>query len=744
MTLAASRLVGLAAASATLSPSSASSVAPPSRRRPRLRRRAALASRALQSAGAEGYVCEGPGQGCNAGLWNPNGCVCECIPPFSRDATGFCTVSSGGDKNPWEDCAEGTDCPWWIEVVDEGKEEECVTGNEVPAGIWDIYPTEQICCQSNPNHLYTDKCQPVTASPTEAPEHDDEFQVVPLKFSIGGLPTTVDVIDMKDEMILILKRILINLSERMSSLKIKFVEEDLVSSGEASDAEVEGKRVVYYDITVVRQEGKDFGPIIIQWIKDSYFEIVERIQNWSNARYPNANVNMNWCTSKDGAFQVCTDEVVPVTVRFDLRDNQVQMDQLVMHLVGRYKDMLSRVADLDVTLIKVRDIVTSSDGIVEVNFDVHVSGTELGPIVRQTIADGNDAVLAEIQSFTDNTHTQEDLEWCMVESTFTVCESQSGVPIWVVALLVILGLILCCIAAVLVMRRIRRRDEEKNALNMMNFIDTGKQKGRGLPQRTPGDRLARRPSKQLRRSPEPPRRKSHRDPPELQGEKRRRGSERAKHKSHKSKRKSHKKRRHSERDDRPRRKSHKSDRRRHSEHQRRKSSGTLQTRKSLGTLQNIERSERSDDSSKSIEKVALALTAFAHSTEAGKTNGPQSTRLLIANNPLENSRPQDRWKPTRSSKNDGRRHSYIDPGGQQGEVPTKSGRRRQSYIDAGGKHGCNMGVNEVNGKVIPNNPHTSDRRRHSYMDPGGQHKSMLIKQESARIIRNDPHSRSDR
>lgn len=105
--------------------------------------------------------------------------------------------------------------------------------SQIPAGTWDIYSTELVCCQVH--RPYSQVCDRSTRSPTQKPvaalTFDDQFQIIPLKFTISGLPQDDDRMnprDLKDEMLIILKRILTRLMGKISSLKVKSVEENLV------------------------------------------------------------------------------------------------------------------------------------------------------------------------------------------------------------------------------------------------------------------------------------------------------------------------------------------------------------------------------------------------------------------------------------------------------------------------------------------------------------------------------------
>ena len=125
--------------------------------------------------------------------------------------------------------------------------------------------------------------EPPTKHPTIAAPPDDDFEVVPIKFDVGGLPCEIRMRDLKDEMKTVLKRILLRLADRIEGLKISNVEEKVVLSRNllrALQEECVGKQDValYYNVHVVRDDDKQFGPLIIAEIRDSYGEVLEQVQ----------------------------------------------------------------------------------------------------------------------------------------------------------------------------------------------------------------------------------------------------------------------------------------------------------------------------------------------------------------------------------------------------------------------------------------------------------------------------------
>ena len=160
----------------------------------------------------------------------------------------------------------------------------------MPLGLWQIYNTKTACC--NTNYAYSAACdiQPGTSNPTKHPTistdpEEDAFEVIPIKFDVMGLPDDIKMRELRDEMTAVLKRILIRLADRISDLKISEVEERMAPRRNtrnllrvATTRELEQNVSLYFNVHVIRDDRKRFGPIIIQEIRDSYGEVMEQIQ----------------------------------------------------------------------------------------------------------------------------------------------------------------------------------------------------------------------------------------------------------------------------------------------------------------------------------------------------------------------------------------------------------------------------------------------------------------------------------
>lgn len=241
----------------------------------------------------------------------------------------------------------GVDCPWWSNPL---KDESCTTGPVVPPDLWIIYNTRKACC--NTNFLYSNICDntpPAEAAPTKYPTISaplaDDFEVIPIKFDLLRVPDDIRIRDLKDEMTIVLKRILIKLAERLPELKITQVEEKAVledrkdrnlgkammnmirgGGGGEGGGEGRGKKgreknnngrgllqdvTLYFNVFVVRVDGTRFGPMIIQELRDSYDDVIVQIQSFTDTNYFGEDINLNLCTSKNGQFSTCLNDSTP-------------------------------------------------------------------------------------------------------------------------------------------------------------------------------------------------------------------------------------------------------------------------------------------------------------------------------------------------------------------------------------------------------------------------------------------------
>jgi len=432
---------------------------------------------------------------CGYGLWNKDSCECDCISPFCRSGNGDCIIPTGNcGGNPWENCERGENCPWWN---NGSGSERCVTGNRIPPGVWDIYTSEEICCQANHPHSAYCESTPITSSPTKqpvaSPKFEDIYEVITIKFNFIGTPDFFDKRDLKDEMVKILRRVLIDLANRISSLnlKIKSVEERPIAA--QSIARARNQEEIYYDVTIVRQEDKQFGPTIENWIRDSFDDIIEQLQDYTTKKYIGMEIEWGSCpTAMDTEFRICSFQVSPVKARF--QGNFLPKEELLQRLTDRlieiYKGVLVQVDGLDITDIELANIVELPTGFVDVFFDIYAQNyrEDIDVVISQTIEESQDDILGKIQG-------NFDVELCInQDGAYTVCEHDGveiiveptegidvladsserfKLPLWAIILLAALGLLLCCAICSCINACMRRREEEKNDTNMVTYIHTG-------------------------------------------------------------------------------------------------------------------------------------------------------------------------------------------------------------------------------------------------------------------------------
>ena len=143
-----------------------------------------------------------------------------------------------------------------------------------------------------------------------------------------GLPDEVDDMDeVKVEMTTVLRRILLRLADRISGLKVSNIEEKMLLDGNNDNNRQRQRRrrhmqqqqkqqhhhhrsllkdiTIYYNVYVIKDESKKFGPLIINEIRDSFGEVLEQIQQFADTKYFGSNLNLNWCTTKNGKYDLC-------------------------------------------------------------------------------------------------------------------------------------------------------------------------------------------------------------------------------------------------------------------------------------------------------------------------------------------------------------------------------------------------------------------------------------------------------
>lgn len=126
---------------------------------------------------------------------------------------------------------------------------------------------------------------PPTKHPTIARLEDDDYEIVSIQFTVSGVPDNIAINLIKSEMEIVLKRIILRLAGKIDGLKVTKVEAvELSLNLWQRQRQLRHERALvdevtqYFHVYVIRDDGKHFGPYIINEIRDSYDEVLTQIQ----------------------------------------------------------------------------------------------------------------------------------------------------------------------------------------------------------------------------------------------------------------------------------------------------------------------------------------------------------------------------------------------------------------------------------------------------------------------------------
>ena len=324
--------------------------------------------------------------------------------------------------------------------------------------------------------------------------------MIPLKLSLTDIPAEFDARALKDELLLILKRVVVELADRMDNLRITKVEEDFArNTGVVSEDQRDASLDIFFKITVVRIEGVDFPTILITWIRDSYDDVVGMIREYTSQTYFGTEVGLNWCTQPDdltptSLFSKCNSETTQFITKMkqvaEIPLKQMAEDLAVIHRRNIERD----IADLEVEEVVVKEILGLPGGYVDVVFEVkskQVYGKNFEETILKTVHENEADVLEEIQSYS-LMELEKDLYWCLdtKERVYTTCKkptvvkeepASSGFPLMTI-IGVAVGVILLVFAGILCicLRNNKKRGVEMSELNMMSYMQSGSA-GRAQP-----------------------------------------------------------------------------------------------------------------------------------------------------------------------------------------------------------------------------------------------------------------------
>ncbi|KAL9182938.1 hypothetical protein ACHAXT_004217 [Thalassiosira profunda] len=128
----------------------------------------------------------------------------------------------------------------------------------------------------------------------------DLFAALPIQFVIDGLPDSIiaHFAPLRDAMLTIMKRNLIRVSTDIPGMIFVSIEEGRVELETSADGQGGVTVAATYDVTVIKEEGAEFGKRIVDAWGADYGEVVARIHSFGTTHIP-ADAALDWCTVED-------------------------------------------------------------------------------------------------------------------------------------------------------------------------------------------------------------------------------------------------------------------------------------------------------------------------------------------------------------------------------------------------------------------------------------------------------------
>lgn len=179
----------------------------------------------------------------------------------------------------------------------------------MPDGLWVVYSSEEECCSVNfpdSTTCYVELEAVPTKHPTISLDDEDGQETIPIQFLVSGVPEDASLNEVKEEMLLALKRVLLRLTEEIAELTVINVEEKLMRRRKKSIRHLwkdtlllqqQQQRIttpinhpqhhhralkqsveVVFEVTVVSHDDIQFATSIIEAIRNSYDDVMSEIQ----------------------------------------------------------------------------------------------------------------------------------------------------------------------------------------------------------------------------------------------------------------------------------------------------------------------------------------------------------------------------------------------------------------------------------------------------------------------------------
>ncbi|KAL9182951.1 hypothetical protein ACHAXT_004230 [Thalassiosira profunda] len=288
------------------------------------------------------------------------------------------------------------------------------------------------------------------------------IEAVPLQFIVEGLPDVFQITTFNEEMTKVLGRILNPLGRKIG-MTLTSIEREIGGRrlkgrhGRALAREV----AFEYNVNVLRDEGKDWGALIIEELRETYEDVLAEVRSYTDTAYINGgDIELNWCAKQDDGFTLCvreiiddgpTDsnpfpelEVIPMKIDITGLPDDVRVELLEQEMLSVLQQAMDRVGETTPGLTIVR--VETNDPEQEplrrallrdetLYFNINVLKSEDGeswrPLIYNKLQEAFDDVLGEIFSLGGTRYINKGvgLSWCIFgDGEFDLCVRQQAAP----------------------------------------------------------------------------------------------------------------------------------------------------------------------------------------------------------------------------------------------------------------------------------------------------------------------------
>ena len=266
--------------------------------------------------------------------------------------------------------------------------------------------------------------------------------MITIRFTVSGLPSgdQVNMRELKDEMALVLRRVLAIVAETQRDLKVL----SILNVRNNRDATRGGgdKRWVYYDISVARRPNESFAPVVIAGLQDPYGELVEHFERYETMKFFGYGIDFYWCIQDDveeggdgeeeqplEVAGVCsfTEEAVNADLKLAGLPKELDETGLVHHTTRIYRDLLQGIERLDIIDIE-KEVMNVTSYIskageehhnMTVFFDIRIVQKYrlddfFGPAIHIKLQGSTNDILDSIRDYSD-TQTNLTLNWYVTD-----------------------------------------------------------------------------------------------------------------------------------------------------------------------------------------------------------------------------------------------------------------------------------------------------------------------------------------